>query len=169
MLKIIITDASVSKGYEDNPALRFFDGDGGSVSSVFFRIGKRVYDSRCEDNHRWINLNVKAFGDVCERIRKMKLKAGSFVNIVGRYDEEVREDKDTNETRRYPVVIVEDIEFCYSGSGQKGGKGDAQDAPAPSQPPAPAQNQGQPSAPPPPMPDNFTGYSALGGEENPYF
>ncbi len=181
MLKIIITDASVSKGYEDNPALRFFNGEGGSGPSVYFRIGKRVYDSRCEENHRWINLNVKAFGDVCERIRKMKLKPGSFVNLIGRYDEEVKEDKDTKETHRYPVVIVEDIEFCYSGSGQKNaqkdGQAGAQDVPPPSQPPAAGQqrgggapSQGQPGTPPsPPMPDNFMGYTGLGGEENPYF
>lgn len=191
MLKLIVTDAVVSRGYDSNPALRFFNGENGS--SVHFRIGKRVYDSRCEDKHRWINLNVKAFGDMCERIKKMKLKEGSYVNIVGKYDEEVKEDQNTKETRRYPVVIVEEIEYCYSGSGQKNAQNNgvpAQGQPpaqAQSQPPAPAQGQqgapfqsqygtppqgqpqGQSQDPPAPLPDNFTGYEGLYGGENRYF
>ena len=79
MLKFFATDVSVSKGYDGSPALRFSESDG--VSRVRFRVGKRVYDSRCENNHRYINLRVKASGDLCERIRKMKLKEGSFINI----------------------------------------------------------------------------------------
>ena len=79
MLKMIITDAGISKGYGDKPTLRFSEKEGSNT--VRFRIGKRVYDSRYEKKYRWINLNVKAFGSVCERIRKMKLKEGSFVNI----------------------------------------------------------------------------------------
>ena len=58
MLKFFATDVSVSKGYDGSPALRFSESDG--VSRVRFRVGKRVYDSRCENNHRYINLRVKA-------------------------------------------------------------------------------------------------------------
>lgn len=143
MFKMFITDAVVSKGYDNNPPLRFFDGEKGS--SVSFRIGKRVYDSRSQDNHRWINLNVKAFGGLCERIRKMKLKDGSFVNIIGRYDEETSEDKETGKTRKFPVVIVDDIEYCYSG-GQKNDQNGVQGNPDQGQPAMPPQ--GQYSAPP---------------------
>lgn len=190
MIKMFITDAVVSKGYDNNPALRFFDGENGSV--VSFRIGERVYDSRREDKHRWVNINVKAFGGICERIRKMKLKEGSFVNITGKYDEDSKEDKETGKTRKYPVVIIEDIEYCHSGSGQKNDQSSAQDVPSPDQPPAPMQQQGsqtpgqygapygapgpygappqgQPGMPPPPMPRNFSGYAGLTAGENPYF
>ena len=37
MLKLIVTDAGVSRGYKDNPALRFSEGEGSAI--VRFRIG----------------------------------------------------------------------------------------------------------------------------------
>ena len=107
MLKFFATDVSVSKGYDGSPALRFSESDG--VSRVRFRVGKRVYDSRCENNHRYINLRVKASGDLCERIRKMKLKEGSFINISGRYDEETIKDDETGKEKT--------IVFGLTGTG----------------------------------------------------
>ena len=104
MLKFFATDVSVSKGYDGSPALRFSESDG--VSRVRFRVGKRVYDSRCENNHRYINLRVKASGDLCERIRKMKLKEGSFINISGRYDEETIKDDETGKEKTYPIIVL---------------------------------------------------------------
>lgn len=84
MFKVIATDVVISKGFDNAPALRFSEkGD-----SVRFRIGKKVYDTRAENNTRWFNVSVKAFGDVCERIKKMQLKEGSFVHLTGRLDEE---------------------------------------------------------------------------------
>ena len=83
MLKVIATDVVISKGYDGAPALRF------SEKGVRFRVGKKVYDTRAENNQRWINLSVKAFGQTSERIKKMQLKEGSFVNILGRLDEDV--------------------------------------------------------------------------------
>ena len=106
MLKFFATDVSVSKGYDGSPALRFSESDG--VSRVRFRVGKRVYDSRCENNHRYINLRVKASGDLCERIRKMKLKEGSFINISGRYDEETIKDDETGKEKTYPIIILDE-------------------------------------------------------------
>lgn len=173
MLKLIVTDAGVSRGYKDNPALRFSEGEG--TPSVRFRIGKKVFDSRCEGNYRWINLNVKAFGDVCERIRKMKLKEGSYVNIIGRYDEETWGDKDTGEQRTAPVLIVDEIEYCYSGNGQKEEKSDG--APEPrsrkggrqSNSARTAEERTEPEEAPPAMPENFTGFEGFGGSANPFF
>ena len=86
--------------------MRFSESDG--VSRVRFRVGKRVYDSRCENNHRYINLRVKASGDLCERIRKMKLKEGSFINISGRYDEETIKDDETGKEKTYPIIILDE-------------------------------------------------------------
>lgn len=83
MIKMIITGAVVSKGANDGPAVKFSEkGD-----FARFRIGYKVYDTRAENNHRWINMTVKAFGDLCERITKMDLKAGSYISLSGRYDE----------------------------------------------------------------------------------
>lgn len=133
MIKILITDAVVSRGYDGAPAIRFFEGQG-SPPFASFRIGKRVYDSRADNKYRWINLTVKAFGDLCERIKKMKLKEGSYITLLGRYDVDTWIDKTTNEERSDPIVILDDIEYSYSGNGQKaqgGGKSDGKPAPAP--------------------------------------
>lgn len=168
MLKMIVTDAGVSKGYDGAPALRFYDGENGS-QSVRFRIGKKVFDSRAEGNHRWVNIGVKAFGESCERIKKMKLKEGSYINIIGRYDEETWEDQNTHEKKSAPVLIVDEIEYC-GGGGQKSkdSAGGATGEPG-AQPPT--QEQSAESAPPADgaMPDNFTGFDGFGGGGNPFF
>ena len=110
MLKVFATDVVISKGYDGAPALKFSEkGD-----SVRFRIGKKVYDTRANNNYRWVNLAVKAFGTVCERIKKMQLKESSYVNIVGRLDEDVWEDPTTHEKRSAMVVILDEIEYAGS-------------------------------------------------------
>ena len=115
MFKAIATDVVVSKGFDGAPALRYSE----SGESVRFRIGKRVYDTRADNNSRWINLSVKAFGAVCERIKKMQLKEGSYVNILGRLDEDVWEDQTTHEKKSAMVVIVDEIEYCFSNTDKK--------------------------------------------------
>ena len=167
MMKMIITEAVVSKGYDGAPAIRFYDGDGDSQIANF-RIGKRVYDSKADNNHRWVNFNVKAFGDVCERIKRMKLKDGSYINLIARYDEETWTAKDTNEARTGAVLYLEDIEYANSGNGQKNGQaGSGDSTPQGGSTPAP-QGQQAPQAPAP-MPGSFTGFESFGGAENPFF
>lgn len=127
MMKIFISDAVVSKGYDGAPAIRFFNSENGGEFAVF-QVGNRKYDSREENNHRWVNLKIKAFGEICERIKKMKLKEGSVVTIFGDYDEERWTDKESKEKRSSPVINLDDIQYSYSGSGQKKGQnGGAQD------------------------------------------
>ena len=46
MFKVIATDVVISKGYDGAPALKFTE----SGESVRFRIGKKVYDTRAENN-----------------------------------------------------------------------------------------------------------------------
>ena len=48
MFKVIATDVVISKGYDGAPALRFSE----NGESVRFRIGKKVYDTRAENNTR---------------------------------------------------------------------------------------------------------------------
>ena len=93
MIKLIVTDSVVSKGFNGAPVLR----ESENGDSIRFRIGKRVYDKREADNYRWINLSAKAFDLVCERIKKMQMKEGSYVNIFGRYDEDNWTDSQMNE------------------------------------------------------------------------
>ena len=120
MFKAIVTDAVISRGYENNPALRFFEGENANASNVRFKIGKTVYDSRAEKNQRWVNITVKAFGYICERIKKMDLKEGSHVHIIGRLDEETWDDNGTKKSAW--VIIVDEIEYAYSGNQNNGNK-----------------------------------------------
>ena len=184
MMKIFISDAVVSRGYDGAPAIRFFSSENGSEFAVF-QVGKRKYDSRAEKNHRWVNLKVKAFGDLCERIKKMKLKEGSFVSLCGDYDEERWNDKETGEVRTSPVISLDDIKFSHNGGTQKKEQNKNQQeasAPgyqdytaAPGYPaaapaaPAVAQQAGQAMQAPPSMPQNFTGFESFSGGENPFF
>ncbi len=112
MLKFIATDVVISKGYNSTPALRFSD----SGDNVRFRVSKRVYDTRAENNTRWLNIAVKAFGDTCERVKKMQLKEGSHINLIGEYDEETWADKDTNEEKSQSVIILKEVEYASSVS-----------------------------------------------------
>jgi single-stranded DNA-binding protein len=108
MLRFTATNAVISRGFDNKSAVKF--SEDGSV--VRFRIGERVYDKNAENNSRWVNINIKAFGNLAERVRKMQLKDGSCVNLTGRYDEDVWTDRETGEARSQPVVIADDIEFA---------------------------------------------------------
>ena len=107
MLRFTATNAVISRGFDNKSAVKF--SEDGSV--VRFRIGERVYDKNAENNTRWVNINIKAFGNVAERIRKMQLKDGSCINLTGRYDEDVWTDRESGETRSQPVIIADDVEF----------------------------------------------------------
>ena len=150
MFKVFATDVVVSKGYDNSSALKFSD-DG---TSVRFRIGKKVYDTRAENNTRWVNVSVKAFGTVCERIKKMQLKEGSFIHIAGRLDEDNWVDQTTNEKKSQIVIILDEVE--YASGGNKSTKDNQQTGTAPaSTSAAPASN--------PESSPNFEGYTPFGG------
>ena len=108
MLRFTATNAVISRGFDNRAALKYSE-DGNVVR---FRIGERVYDKNAENNTRWVNINIKAFGNVAERIRKMQLKDGSCINLTGRYDEDVWTDRESGETRSQPVIIADDVEFA---------------------------------------------------------
>ena len=165
MLKFIATDVVISKGYNDKPAIRY--SEDGSV--VRFRIGKRVYDKREDGNYRWINVGVKAFGELCERIKKMKLSEGSFVHLEGRYDEDKWRDEN-GQWLHAPVIVLTELEYAYAGGKDKN-EADGNGANEPNH--AAAQGAVSSSAaheqePPQEMPDNFTGFEGFGGV-NPFF
>lgn len=153
MIRIFATEVIVSKGANNTPALKFSEkGD-----FVRFRIGAKVYDARAPKNHRWVNLTVKAFGPLCERIRKMDLKEGSHINLCGRYDEDVWEDE-ANTKKSMPVIILDEIEYCFSGSSKN--TGDGQKATAASANPAGINAASSASNT---MPNGFTGFQPFGG------
>ena len=171
MFKTFATNVVVSKGYEGAEALRFSE----NGESVRLRIGQKVYDNRVEGNYRWLNISVKAFGAVCERIKKMKLKEGSFVNLAARLDEEKWLDKETQKEKSQHVLIIDDIEYAYvgkSGDGQSRGQGQAagqyqQEAPSGAAPAgpgqAPVENQAAAQPPDPMESPGFMGFESFGG------
>lgn len=154
MLKVFGTQAVISRGYDGAAAIKFSEkGD-----AVRFRIGKKVYDAGASDNTRWINLAVKGFGPICERIKKMQLKEGSFVNFVGRLDEDVWEDSKTKEKKSTTVIVLDDIEYASGGSNSKDPQNTAKTANnAQATPLTASANKG-----------GFTGFEAFGGN-NPFF
>ena len=152
MLKVFATDVIVSKGYENQGAVRFSE-DGNTVR---FRIGKKVYDKNAENNTRWFNVSVKGFGPVVERIKKMQLKEGSLIHISGKLDEESWTDQN-NVTKTQMVIILEDIDYASGGgSGKKEGQ-IQQNGSAPAAAPAANTNKTPENSP------NFEGYSNFGG------
>ncbi len=154
MLKVFATQVVVSKGYDGAAALRFSEkGD-----SVRFRIGKKVYDPHAENDSRWVNLSVKAFGNVCERIKKMQLKEGSYINLIGRLDEDSWTDQNTGENKSMMVIILDDIEYASGGGKSKDGQASGQQ-----QKPAPQNTSAPAPAPAVENPGNFTGYEPFGG------
>jgi len=164
MRKIMITDAVISKGYNDNPALRF--NENGDNKFARFRIGVSVYDKNADKNRRFVNMTVKAFGGTASRIESMKLNAGKYVNIVGRYDEEFWEDQTTKEKKSAPVLIIDEIEYCSNGSGKQ--NSDENGTPAAGNGnPSPGGNGSEPSSSSQTT-GGFTGFESFGGE-NPYF
>ncbi len=155
MFKVLATGVVISKGFDNNPALKFSEkGD-----SVRFRVGQKVYDSRAENNTRWVNHTVKAFGSVCERIEKMQLKEGSFVNFVGRLDEDTWTDEDSGEIKRMQVVILDEIEYA-SGGGKKDSDNNRSGAKQSEKQTSSGKKKNDPE-----NSDNFDGYSPFNGED----
>ena len=150
MLKVFATDVIVSKGYENQDAVRFTE-DG---SGVRFRIGKKVYDKNAENNTRWFNVSVKGFGPIVERIKKMQLKEGSLIHISGKLDEESWTDQN-NVTKTQTVIILEDIDYASGGVKKEGQT--QQNGSAPAAAPAANTNNTPENSP------NFEGYSNFGG------
>ena len=154
MFKVFATDVIVSKGYENQDAVRFTE-DG---SGVRFRIGKKVYDKNAENNQRWINFAVKGFGPVVERIKKMQLKEGSVIHITGRLDEETWvADQTTGATKSQTVIVLEDIDYASGGGSAKKEGQTQQNGSITSAAPAASANNAPEKSP------NFEGYSNFGG------
>ena len=160
MLKVFATDVIVSKGYENQGAVRFSDDN----QSVRFRIGKKVYDKNAENNQRWVNFAVKGFGPIVERVKKMQLKEGSLIHISGTLDEESWLDQPSNTTKTQTVIIIDDIDYASGSGAKKDGQNQQQNS---SSAPASGASNAPENSP------NFEGYSNFGGasffDGNPIF
>lgn len=186
-----VTNAVVSKGYNDQPAIRFNE----KGNFVRFRFGNSKYDKNALNNRRWINMSAKAYDSVCERIKKMQLQEGAHVTLVGEYDEESWTDNDTKEQKTAPCLTLVFIDYAGGGNGNRqAGDSGSQSAAKPAAdesqvpPPDPQVGNEQPahqtdpqsrqssSAAGPPsgndtsqMPDSFDGFQSFDAGGNPYF
>lgn len=160
MIKMTITNAVVSKGYNGAAAVQFTAN--GESKFVRFRVGATVYDKNAENNRRYVNMSVKAFNGMATRIESMKLDAGKYVNITGRYDEDSWEDSTTHEKKSAPILIVDEIEYCFGGTAGTNRQSDEGGAPTP------VGSGDAPAAPSGGQQQNFTGFEGFGGS-NPYF
>jgi len=155
MIKVFAANVVVSKGFNDETIKVSTSGD-----CVRFRIGEKKYDSRADDNTRWVNVTVKALGEMAERVKKMKLKAGSNIIISGDLDIESWVDEEKEEKKSAPVILLTSIEYQFGGSGGKSTKSeddeDEEEAPKPKAKGKPStKKQAEES-------DNFDGYESYG-------
>jgi len=161
MIKMTVTDAFVSKGFEGKPAI--YVSEKGDFLS--FKIGKRIYDKRAENNTRWLNLTVKVYNNVCERVKAMNLKEGSCIHISGRFDMDSWTDNDSGRKVSAPVLIADDVEYSYNGSKKKDATNDLPPSAGNGTPP-PASSGGAPGG----NPDNFDGFENFPEDgTNPFF
>lgn len=110
-----LANVFVQKGYGEEPAVNLRRNDAGEVTIATFGVSGTVFDSKAENNKRYVNFSCKAFGPAAKRIEKMKLGAGSNVNIGGSLDVETWE-KDGNKRSRV-ILVIDAIE--YNGAGRK--------------------------------------------------
>ena len=114
---VCITKAVVSPGYDKTEALKFSE----SGEAVRFRVGIPHYDANAENNTFWENETVKAFGSICEQIKKMKLKEGALISIVGEKIYDSWEDED-DEIKHASAIRLLKVE--YVGGGKKDSEDD---------------------------------------------
>lgn len=162
MIKTVVTEAIISRGYDGADAIKIIQGEKGDIAR--FRIGMKVYDPKADGNSRWFNLSVKAFNGVCERIKKMQLKDGAYINLSGRLDEENWEDPNTHEKKKAIVLIADEVEYCYAGNNGANKQNSESDGQSPTQQTsAQAQNQALTNSTSAPA-EGFTGFEPFGGQ-----
>ena len=156
MMMQLVTDAVISKGYGGAPA--FHSSEDGRMLS--FKIGCKVYDKRADKETRWVNFNVNAFDDLAERVRRMNLKEGSHINVMGNFDMKPWVNRETGEITTWPTIRAVNIEYAASALPKQ----DAQTA----QKAVPVQDKPEQSALPPEQLPGFTGYEPFGGGNSYY-
>jgi len=156
MMLQLVTDAVISKGYGGAPA--FHSSEDGRMLS--FKIGCKVYDKRADKETRWVNFNVNAFDDLAERVRRMNLKEGSHINVMGNFDMKPWVNRETGEITTWPTIRAVNIEYAASALPKQ----DAQTA----QKAVPVQDKQEQSTLPPEQLPGFTGYEPFGGGNSYY-
>lgn len=81
---LVMTNVSVCDGYKDNPAITFHKSNDGQQLYANFKVAQRVYDANAKDEYRYNNWRIKCIGvELVEKIKRMGIKGGSFIDLVG--------------------------------------------------------------------------------------
>ena len=112
MNKLIVTTATVQRGYQDAPAIKYF---GEENSCAEFTASEPYFDPKAEKHTSWNNWSVKAFRSMCDKIKKMGLKEGSRITFCGSVRTEKWRSKDGDSRQRF-YVMLEDIEYASAGT-----------------------------------------------------
>ncbi len=111
MVKVFGANAIVGKNGSDdeNPVQEFSEG---KIASI--RVGYTVFDPTMEGEKRWVNVTLKAFGTMAERLKNMKLRRGSNVCFSGELD--ISEWEKDGVKKSAPVIVLADIRYQNGGS-----------------------------------------------------
>ena len=157
--------AVVCKGYDNTEALKFSE----TGESVCFRVSIPHYDANAEDKTFWENATLKAYGSVCEEIKRLDLKAGSCISYMGKKIVGTFPDRDSGEIKKKIFIKVLDVNYAFSGNGKKSSSGDdseneSQSAkPKATAKPAPVKTAPKQSAT---ESSNFEGYTPIAGYDD---
>jgi hypothetical protein len=118
---IIFEQASVTRsldgeGNKQDP-YRYWENEYGSIGR--FRASERVGYG---DNTKWQSFNFVAHGHMAEKLRKMKLKEGSKLFVMGELIPEVFQGKKDATVNRMVVKIL-DVRFASAGMKKTDGEG----------------------------------------------
>jgi single-strand DNA-binding protein len=145
MFNFVATNAIISKGYNGEDAIKFSRTDD-KITLARFKCGVSVYDSKSDDNKRWINFTVKAFNNVAKRVESMKLHEGSHVNLSGRVEQESYTGQDGKTLKNF-VFYAEDVEYASYTEKKEQSNAPRTQQPAPQQPSYQPVQQGYQAAP----------------------
>ena len=153
---VCITKAVVSPGYDKTEALKFSE----NGESVRFRIGIPHYDANAENNTYWENETVKAFGPICEQIKKMKLKEGAVIALAGEKSFDSWEDEE-GEIKHASVIKLSKVEYVGSGKKSDSDDDDEEEEEPPKSKPKKTEKKGTASV-------NKKAYAPVSGSEDYY-
>lgn len=127
MVPIFISNALVSDGFNNAPALRQQ-----ANGEVLFNVGHRIPDPQAQGGSRWINFEITVPPALVPLLNQLSIKAKTWVNILATVDTRATVDKN-GQTKNHRVYIARFIELVpQSASKQQAGQ------------PAPVYNNGAP-------------------------
>lgn len=117
MFKIDGIDVKICNPRErGQPAVEFGKNEN-KKSWARLRIGTPHYDSKSENKTHWMNLSVKAYGAVADRMKNMNLRAGQYIHIFGMLQEDHWPDSEVEGKEHYrPYIYVTGVDYTVSGN-----------------------------------------------------